>query len=613
MKTIKNRLFLATAILALASCADNTYLGDQEVNNTGNGGKIIFGSSTPSLTRAERTGATAAEDLGYKFKVYATKTISSTPSNVFATGTFSSDANYNADPDAYWVWYNASTANTTTSNTADWDYVGAAGTHGKTGYEVTIDNGKDQTIKYWDTNADKYEFVAYSATVSGATISKYQTSGFTVAATPTQLAGLYIADKKEIAKNSAEFAHEVKFTFRRAASKVRLGIYETVPGYDVKNVTFHYNDGAAKTSTSNAYLTGSFIGSSTSPATYNVTYSGTTPQKAILTPSSSSNNTSYFDFGTFNSSTSIGTSSTSPTWANPSTDNYTNVLPNISNVGAMTLTIDYTLINTVSGETINITGATATVPAKYMTWNPNFAYTYLFKITDDKLTPITFDAVTIDDGEGKQETITTVTDPSITTYAKASNVTTDGDYKDGATIYATVWDNALTTPGLVTLSNSNIKLYTVASSDANNFPITEASVLDAILKNPTLSTAEATAAKITYADGPTVTYGKTVTDYYNNTIELDNTNNVVASFTGNKTGSDPTFYAIVYTKTAATYTVDNGNTYENETAFNAAGTLYTDNTCGTVATWADNTTTYYKRTAVASTGTYAVKIIKVVP
>ena len=61
----KSYLFLATAIIALASCSENTYLGDQEGAAQGNGA-ISFGSNLPSLTRAgERTGSDAAGDLGY--------------------------------------------------------------------------------------------------------------------------------------------------------------------------------------------------------------------------------------------------------------------------------------------------------------------------------------------------------------------------------------------------------------------------------------------------------------------------------------------------------------------------------------------------------------------
>ena len=476
MKTIKNKLFLATAILALASCADNTYLGDQEINTQEKGRVISFGSNTPSLTRAE--GPAAALALDYKFKVYGVKSASSTYSNVFATNAYSADATYNAAP--YWVWYTTSTAGTTTSNTANWDYVGAAGTHGTTGHEATIESEKDQTIKYWDYSADQYEFVAYSATVGTPTISKYQKDGFTVTATAAQLAGLYIADKLTItAKNDNptkpstgynEIGNIVKFTFRAAGTKVRLGIYETISGYDVKNVSFRANGSEFTSTTDNAKLSGSFNGTSSGASgTYNVTYNATTGIAEYDNTAASANN--YFDFGTFASaSTPLGTSSTAPMWASGS-EAYQGVLPNTDNVNNMTLYVDYDLVNATSGETIHVKGAKAVVPAAYMTWKPNYAYTYLFKISDNTngttgtegtspvgLFPITFDAVTVATTDGGQVgTITTVSTPAITTYQDKSVSASGITYANAnGPIYITV-----NTDGTLETLTDKIKLYTV--------------------------------------------------------------------------------------------------------------------------------------------------------
>ena len=430
MKNVKNKLFLATAIIALAACSDNTYMGEPN-GGTGTGGAIQFASETPQLTRA--TSDADAKKLEYKFKVFGVKTPSEgSDQRVFATAT--------TGVAPYDVWYNgASSGNTTASNSSNWEYVGANGSaYG------TIDTGPDpdvdyrvtlsanQTIKYWDYSATSYNFQAWTNVDGGSiTPSAITTNTMTIAGNAAALAKLWISDLITISQSNNTttttanaYGGIVQFTFRKAAAKVRLGIYETIPGYVVKNVTFHYNDGSAKTSTSNAYLTGNFIGSTSTEATYTVSYSGT-PQKAVLTPTDNSTNTTYFDFGTFNSTTSIGTSSTSPTWATGS-DAYTDVLPNTSNVGAMTLTADYTLYNEQSGETIVVSGATASVPSTYMTWNPNYAYTYIFKISDNTngstgqsvvgLFPITLDAVVVDEVGGTQETITTVSTPSITCY-----------------------------------------------------------------------------------------------------------------------------------------------------------------------------------------------------
>lgn len=555
MKTIKNKLFLATAILALASCADNTYIGDQDINTPGNGGVISFGSNTPSLTRA--TGDGAASELGYSFAVYATKTVSSTTINVFAQNTYANPDQTNGHT-PYWVWYNTSTANKTTSNTADWEYVGAAGnkTIPNSG-TFTLSNAQD--IKYWDYSATQYDFVAYKAkpvSSTAAAITNLTTNGFTVAGTPAQLAALYIADKKVIEKNSTEFGHEVEFTFRKAATKVRLGIYETVPGYNVKDVKFKYN--TSNNSTTNAILDGKFVGNSSDSKQFNVTYDATT-KRAIIVPSGTESNTTYYDFGAFTSDGTnyLGETSISPTWANPSvSDHYIAVFPNTAsgNIADMTLTIDYTLVNTTSGETINMTNQTATVPAAYMTWNPNFAYTYLFKITDDKLTPITFDAVTIDDGEGNQQTITTVDNPSITTYQKGAIV---NEYSAG-NIYVVVGEGTALTVG------TNAKLYTAATTGSYTGGITEASVANA-LKNGTMN-------------NNTTPTTWTVTDASSNTLTISSADGLT-TFTEIPNTDSPTGVALTingakFAATANTTYVFEYTKLEQATGTYVSGTAY---------------------------------------
>ena len=300
--------------------------------------------------------------------------------------------------------------------------------------------------------------------------------------------------------------------------------------------------------------------------------------------------------------TTLNTTSAAPTF-DQAAGAFTTVFPQENNTKNLKLKIDYQLSNTVTGETINITGKTAEVPGKYLAWKPNFKYTYLFKITDDDLYPITFDAVTIEAEDGTAEYITTVTEPSITTYAKGSAVTANGEYKVGEKVYAVVEDGS----NLATLTEGNMKLYEVTTTDATNFPITEASVAEAIAEYPIMTAAERTNAKIQFTTS-SFNYGKTVVAEDGSTVTMDATNNVVADFTT----VAGTTYAIEYIKSAATYGNDGGKTYADADAFTAAGTLYTDAACTTEAiSWENGTTTYYKKTHVTAVGTYAYKVIKV--
>lgn len=496
----KKHLFLAATAIFIASCSDNTYLGDQAA--IGSAGPISFESSTPNLTR---TTADDAKKLHYNFNVFGVKTVSSSDQAVFAT---SSDL---ANGTPYKVWFVDGTGNSTTSNSNNWEYVGTQGqtygtnntTEGING-QVTLD--ATQTIKYWDNNATNYYFQAWSDVNTYAVndtklkVENIARETMTITGTPAQLANFWISDLQSGAP--ASFTSKVvQFTFRKAATKVRLGIYETVPGYHVRNLKFKYTPKsgsettsvATTTTSANAILTGKFVGASNSSATsFDVKYEGT-PQRAIIElPSSSTAATEHFDFGTFGTNTTtgyyLGETSTSPTWANASAtaeDYYTVVFPNTAtgNTGNMTLKIDYELYNEVSQEVIEVKDKTAIVPEAYMSWKPNFAYTYLFKITDDTLTPITLDAVVVtDESTGKQETITTVTEPSITTfgYDETNNkyVASTNDYAAGNDIYVTIMDNGSV---VVPTPHTNFHLYSnIVSSDPTNFPITEASVKEAI-------------------------------------------------------------------------------------------------------------------------------------
>ena len=458
---MKKIVLMAAAIVTLAACTSEDYLGNEDAARVGKGEKAIsFSSSTGRVTRA--SGGEAATALGNSFNVYGVKKVGDTYTNVFAKDVFSAATDYNAQ--TYTVSWATSTAGTTASNTSNWEYV---------------DEGNNQTIKYWDYSANQYEFVAYKATEGTPTITKYQKDGFTVEATAAELAGLYIADKVTITEKNGSPAMPatlkdnkigdiVQFTFRAGAAKVRLGIYETIDGYVVKNVYFRPQASEFTATNAKAMLCGTFHGSSSSGSdTYTVTYDAT--GKATFATTTTASN--YFDFGAFDSSTSLGTSSTAPTWASGSAD-YRAVLPNTDHVANMSLKVDYDLYCEATHETIHVTNARCVVPSIYMAWNPNYAYTYLFKISDNTngttgpagspegLYPITFDAVTVAATDDAQVgTITTVSTPAITTYM-------DGSVSAAGIAYTTASANPIyvtvnTDGTLASLTSENLKLYTV--------------------------------------------------------------------------------------------------------------------------------------------------------
>ena len=153
---------------------------------------------------------------------------------------------------------------------------------------------------------------------------------------------------------------------------------------------------------------------------------------------------------------------------------YTVVLPNEEGTN-LQLRVDYTLESLDgSGETIKVHGARAYVPMIYTQWMPNYAYTYVFKISDNSngrtstdtsdpegLFPITFDAVVESSVENTQSTITTVATPSITSYQMGHDPKNDDEYKAGKDIFIRLINDGALINDLNTAGKS--KLYELGS------------------------------------------------------------------------------------------------------------------------------------------------------
>ena len=231
----------------------------------------------------------------------------------------------------------------------------------------------------------------------------------------------------------------------------------------------------------------------TSLTNYPVTETATKNYPIVaFIPSGSSGPAKVLALGSnLKASTLLGESSTGATY-DKADKAYTSVFPNEANTQNLKLKLSYTLTAPVTGETITITDATAEVPAEYLQWKPGFAYTYIFKISDNTngqsgqgvtgLYPITFDAVEVVAEDGQAEYITTVSEPSITTFGvkEGKYVSGGSEYAAGSDIYATFVEGS----NVIKPTTSNYKVYTVTTTDATNFPITEASVAESVAQGP---------------------------------------------------------------------------------------------------------------------------------
>ena len=657
---MKKNYLLATAlaIMTMASCSDNDFIGDQRALNAENEGAISFKYDLQKATRADNhTGATAAAALGNQFIVYGEKNEAQTNSG--ADGKAAATA-ANLVFNNYQVNYIDNSALTSTSNTEGWEYVGYTHSEEYQNNITTKDGASDavkaystaQTIKYWDWGATTYTFTAVSAKQTDITAGNVTIQKLTSDATDTYGKGyklvlnasadpskVYIADRKVITKSDNTnrladntYGGNVTLSFRNLLSQIRVGMYETVPGHTVKINSFEYVDAANPTfGTMTTEGTDKFYANvpnvaTTSAATLLVTYNkiGSGAENTPTVAISGTTGANYIALGGADASSTglkadavLAKTITTPTY-NETSGAFTSVYPQETNDKSLKLKVNYTLTAGDTGEEITVEDATAEIPASYLQWKPNFKYTYIFKISDNTngytggssdpagLYPITFDAVEIVAENGEAEYITSISEPSITTIGVSGGKYSVGnaDYDPSTDVYATVMDAS----ALATLSASNFSIYDVTTGDATNFPVTEASVAEALIEGPTWTAAQAALKKITCAAGPALTFQNTVPAEDGKTKTLDADNNKAAKFT-TVTGKK---YALVYQKTAATYSVSAAQTFATEEAFNAAGTLYTSSECTEVATsWANSSTEYYKRTGVTNKGVYAIKIVTV--
>ena len=455
-----NKYFLyAASVLALASCSSDDFLGENSGNGQNALSAINFGGDAGKITRATSNTGNAAQMLDGQFRIYGVKKMGDTQLvSVF---------------NEYSVWY-VENKNTTTSNTDGWEYVGANGATNLGTGNITLT--KDQTIKFWDYSAPEYYFIAgspitcfshtltpgnkiNSATIKGlAGHINANEAGQAITTNP-----VYIADPKVVKK--ADYQKPVQFSFKRQQAMVRVGLYETIPGYSITEINFYEAGGSKAKDGNNIILTSGkkdyFVGGNNISGTITYDWTNETPSYTYEYSETDLIKSQNWYAGKFEPHNALATVSTAAVATlygkdnDMSTNGYFTVIPTPSATTAAPILIkcDYTLTSDDrSGETIKVTGATAAIPAAFSKWEANTRYTYLFKISQNTngytgndpskagLYPITFDAVVKASTDAMQGTVTTVSTPSITTYQDGS-VTDNGiEYKSGKAIKVTVTD-----------------------------------------------------------------------------------------------------------------------------------------------------------------------------
>lgn len=627
---MKKKYFILTAMagIILTGCTNDELAGGNDFTSEAGSGAITFSAGSSAITRADLLyGSSAASRLSNRFVVYGTKHVNAEDKT--------------ADNDAvvfnnFQVKWTASTTSTA-SSTSDWDYVGLQS------YDATPTS---QGIKYWDYNAAQgHTFYAFSSTdisyPKNATSDKVQVSkvksdatslynkGYALTLkTGANLRNLYFSDRVPVAKT--DYEKPVSFTFRNIGTLLRIGFYETIPGYRVKIDRFYIDADATAAVTSFAAMNNSTTSGFNAALqnvkrsvdqTLNVTYyddaDATIENRPKLTQP-----TAGYDYSLKLGSAAgiidkyLGTTSaeTNVTWVDGSASgDYTPVCPFEGNTNPLLIKLDFTMYaEDGSPDVIHVRGARAVVPAELVKWKSNFAYTYIFKIgsktngttgevdangdpTDPEgLTPITFDATVVDVTEEMQQTITSVSSNSITTYAEGKIT---NEYKKAQTIYSVISNTAsgaVITPSAIGTSDGEAQVYKLSKA------ATEAEVLAQLTGAPMGITMTAETASLE----------TTVPLADETTASLSN-----VKFTPSTAA---TYYAYVYTTTeyvAPTYTSQASGTYDSSKTYymqSGSGAYYAVSVT-TAEAFNDNKASLYTIEAgdEGTAGVYDVKVIKV--
>lgn len=632
----KKLFFAAVALVALASCSSEEIIGDSPTPNPEKASDaIVFNSGAFKITRgADLVGSAAAEKLQNQFVVYGIK---------HATDEAETAANDEVVFQNYVVNYFANTAGTTASNSQNWEYVGQT-PYASTTISPAITGS--QAIKYWDYSAAQgYTFYAIaskadmSATTPLVTVTKTTTGstvydkGYSVVIkNGANLDNLYVSDRTPVIKN--DYGKPVLLKFRNFGARVRVGFYETIPGYSVKINNFYVDgDASAAVTTFTAMDTKNAsnfaaslqnIDKTAASNTLAVTYYDddvtATENHDKLTPSTATYNYSLV-LGTGVLNTTLAETSATPTWDQTS-GAYTTVIPFETNSNPMLVKVDYTLTALDgSNETIEVKGANVVVPTQYVQWKSNFAYTYIFKISDESngdtgtpdtdpqgLFPITFDAAVVAIADANtQETITEFGDYAITTYANGSEVTVNNEYKVGEDIYVVKTDKstppAVVAPSAIGTATGNAQVYT-ATTTSTLEGISEATVLANLLGSPngiTLTATSSGAAASLQQYAPA-----------NDGTQYDFGSNGAVKFTPSAAGT----YVYVFTRTAyvaPTYTAVGSGTFDGSTTyyFKTTSNVYYAAPGINADNFEANKANLFTQTDTGTAGAYDIKVIKV--
>ena len=433
---------IATASLALlASCSSDTELtGKQEIETKANAIGFEVLNRNGIITKAGEGRAQLHDSGHYNFGVFAYKNNDSDGQEIMKN---------------YLVGYNGANVTglcvgyfmdnvQTTLNTSKWAYEKLGSTdytyEGTDGYYKASDtfymsNVANQYLKYWDKSSQSVEFYAYAPYINGDATATIDYSSKTITIPIED--GYDDESKHEYMfayniVNNSQYGSQVQLNFKRISARLNIKFYEDVKGYKVDILNLMENDDsgvaaapakAVESGNTTTYQYGTLYHKGGAE----INFSNTNPLLTVTGNSSKTFNKADKDHIKFAIPTETLTEEKTDAKAS-ATDYYVIPTNDDNTQTGLTFHVTYKLTSEDTGETIIVRNATVHVKYDYCQWQPNYVYTYIFRITKSStgstgptdidpsdpsvgkpaLYPIIFDDCTVEGWQNADETETPI-------------------------------------------------------------------------------------------------------------------------------------------------------------------------------------------------------------
>ena len=437
---------IATASLALlASCSSDTELtGKQEIETKANAIGFEVLNRNGIITKAGEGRAQLHDSRHYNFGVFAYKNNNSGGQEIMKNYLVGYNGANVTGPCVGYFMDNVQT----TLNTSKWAYekLGSAdytyeGTddYYKASEKFYMSNVANQYLKYWDKSSQSVEFYAYAPYINGTATATINYPSKTITIPDEGIEDGYDDESRHeymFAYNkvdNGQYGHEVQLNFKRISARLNIKFYEDVKGYKVDILNLMEDDDSgvaaapAKAVVGSGNTTTYQYGTLYHKGGAEIKFSNTEPSLTVTGNSSKTFNKADKDHIKFAIPTETLTEE--KTDAKASATNYYVIPANDDNTKTgLTFHVTYKLTSEDTGETIIVRNATVHVKYDYCKWQPNYVYTYIFRITksstgstgspvidpsdplvgEQALYPIIFDDCTVEGWQNADETETPI-------------------------------------------------------------------------------------------------------------------------------------------------------------------------------------------------------------